>query len=95
MTVWTAACQAPLPMGFPRQEHWSGLLFPSPGDVPHPGIEPTSPEVQADSEPPGKLFTLTAVPIFFWRWGDGGGGKNRSIYMPLSKHLTLHVLLIL
>ena len=48
---WTVVCHAPLPMGFPRQEHWSGLLFPSPGDVPHPGTEPTSPEVQADSLP--------------------------------------------
>ena len=44
-------------MGFSRQEYWSGLLFPSPGDLPDPGIEPTSPALQADaltSEPPGK-----------------------------------------
>ena len=44
-------------MGFPRQEYWSGLLFPSPGDLPDPGIEPRSPSLQADalpSEPPGK-----------------------------------------
>ena len=40
---WTAACQAPLFMGFPRQEYWSGLPFPSPGDLTHPGIEPMSP----------------------------------------------------
>ena len=53
----TVPCQAPLSMGFPRQEYWSGLLFPSPGDLPHPGIEPESPTLQADSfpsEPPGK-----------------------------------------
>ena len=37
---WTVACQAPLPMEFSRQEHWSGLPFPSPGDLPDPGIEP-------------------------------------------------------
>ena len=37
------ALQAPLPMGFPRQEYWSGLPFPSPGDLPNPGIEPASP----------------------------------------------------
>ena len=37
-TPWTAACQAPLSMGFPRQEYWSGQPFPSPGDLPHPGI---------------------------------------------------------
>ena len=41
-TPWTVTCQAPLSMGFPRQEHWSGLPFPSPGDLPDPGIAPTS-----------------------------------------------------
>ena len=40
---WTVVCQAPLSMGFPRQEHWSGLPFPPPGDLPEPGIEPRSP----------------------------------------------------
>ena len=40
VTPWTAAHQAPLSMGFPRQECWSGWLFPSPGDLPHPGIKP-------------------------------------------------------
>ena len=54
---WTVACRAPLSMGFSRQEHWSGLPFPPPGDLPHPGIEPGSPALWADSspsEPPGK-----------------------------------------
>ena len=37
---WPVDCQAPLPMGFPRQEYWNGLTFPSPGDLPDPGIEP-------------------------------------------------------
>ena len=37
-TPWTVACQAPLSMGFPRQEYWSGLPFPSPGDLPEPGL---------------------------------------------------------
>ena len=49
--------QAPLSMGFSRQEYWSGLPFPSPGDLPYPLIEPWSPALQADSlpsEPPGK-----------------------------------------
>ena len=56
----TVALPAPLSMGFSRQEYWSGLPFPSPGDLPNPGIEPTSPVspvLQADSlptEPPGK-----------------------------------------
>ena len=39
-TQWTVACQAPLSMGFSRQEYWIGLLFPSPGDLPDPGIKP-------------------------------------------------------
>ena len=40
---WTVACQAPMSMGFPKREYWSGLPFHSPGDLPDPGIEPTSP----------------------------------------------------
>ena len=51
VTLWTAACQAPLSMGFPRQEYWGGLPFPSPGDLPHPGIEPWSSTGQADPLP--------------------------------------------
>ena len=50
-TPWTVAHQAPLSMGFSRQEYWSGLPFPSPGDLPNPGIEPRSPILQADSLP--------------------------------------------
>ena len=53
----TVVHQAPLSMGFSRQEYWSGLPFPSPGGLPNPGIEPRSPAFQADfllSEPPGK-----------------------------------------
>ena len=56
-TGCTVTYQAPPSMGFSRQEYWSGLLFPSPGDLPNPGIEPGSPALQADtltSEPPGK-----------------------------------------
>ena len=57
VTPWTVAHQASLSMGFSRQEYCSGLPFPSPGDLPNPGIEPRSPALQADalpSEPPGK-----------------------------------------
>ena len=57
VTPWTVAHQAPQCIGFPREEYWSGLPFPSPGHLPNPGIEPRSPAVQADSllsEPPGK-----------------------------------------
>ena len=51
LTPWTVACQASLSMGFPRQEYWSGLPFPPPGDRPNPGFEPVSPALQADSLP--------------------------------------------
>ena len=50
-TLWTVAHQAPLYMGFSRQEYWSGLPFPYPGDLPDPGMEPGSPALQADSLP--------------------------------------------
>ena len=60
-TPWIVAHQASLSMGFSRQEYWSGLPFPSPGDLPEPGIEPRSPALQADSllsEPQGKQINL-------------------------------------
>ena len=62
VTPWTVAYHVPLSMGFPGQEYWSGLPFPSPGDLPDPGIEPRSPVLQADSlpaEPPGKPFVVS------------------------------------
>ena len=55
-TPWTVVHQASPTMGFPRQEYWSELSFPFPGDIPDPGIKPQSPALQADSllsEPPG------------------------------------------
>ena len=67
-TPWTVARQAPLSMGFSKQEYWSGLPFPSPGDLPDPGIKPRSPALQADSlpsEPPGKPMTILD-PLIFW-----------------------------
>ena len=74
-TLWTVAHQAPPSMGFSRQEYWSGLPFPSPGDLPNPGIEPRSSALQADaltSEPPGKPIQtpegrlhLTLIFFFF------------------------------
>ena len=65
-TLWTVAYQALLSMGFSRQEYWSGLLFPSPGDLSNPGIEPRSPALQADTlppEPPGKSLRLPSFLI--------------------------------
>ena len=56
-TPWTVAHHAPLSIRFSRQEYWSGLLFPPPGNLPDPGIEPRSPESAGKfftSEPPGK-----------------------------------------
>ena len=56
-TPWTVAYQAPRNMGFSRQEYWSGLPFPTPGDLLNPGIEPTSPALAGQSfttAPPGK-----------------------------------------
>ena len=67
---WTVAYQAPPSMGFSRQECWSGLPFPSPGDLPHPGIKPGSPALWADalpSEPLGKPWTtMAALFLVFW-----------------------------
>ena len=60
------ARQAPIPMEFSRQEYWSGLPFPSPGDLPKPGIKPGSPAFQANalsSETPGKPLNLTQMTI--------------------------------
>ena len=65
VTAWTVARQAPLSVAFSRQEHWSGLPFPSPGHLPDPGIEPTSPASPIlagrffTTKPPGKpkIFT--------------------------------------
>ena len=65
-TPWTVAHQASPSMGFSRQEYWSGLPFPSPGDLPDPGIEPKSPTLEADSltsEPPGKKHVLKCSSI--------------------------------
>ena len=61
VTLWTVAHQAPLSMEFSRQVYWNGLPFPTPGDLPDPGIEPGSPALQEDSlssEPPAMLMAL-------------------------------------
>ena len=56
MIPWTGACQAPPSTGFSRQEYWNGLPFPSPGDLPDPGMESTSPAL-------GVLFFATEPPV--------------------------------
>ena len=65
VTPWTVAHQAPLSMGFSRQEYLSGLPFPSPDDLPYPGIQPRSPALQADSLPSelqGRFHELNVSP---------------------------------
>ena len=64
VTPWIVAHQAPLSMGFSRQEYWSGLPFPPQGDLPDPGVEPLFPALQVDStaEPPGKPLADICAP---------------------------------
>ena len=82
-TPWTVAYQASPSVGFSRQDYWSGLPFPSLGDLPNPGIEPRSPALEADaltSEPPGKLY------------------HYKREYIGVSKHiviLSLNVLFVI
>ena len=76
-TPWTVACQAPLSLGFSGQEYWNGLPFPSPGELPHSGIEPVSPALT------GGFFTAE-------RPGNPGGAfasmETRVLVSPLSVH---------
>ena len=75
MTPWTVAYQASQSMEFSRHEYWSGWPFPSPGDLPDPGIEPGSPTLQADalpSEPPGKPHIIIKDVIYVIpEWSSG------------------------
>ena len=86
VTPWTVARQVPLPMGFSRQEYWSGLPFPSPGDLPNPGIKPRSPAFQANS-------LLTELRRHNWRggWGTMQGLMDTLFWAeclwPLKTHL--------
>ena len=84
-TPWTVAHQASQSMGFSRQEYWSGLPVPSPGDLPGPEIEPMSPTLQADtltSELPGKpIFQLPNICL-----------KNRTLLAEYSKMIILSYL---
>ena len=67
VTPWTVSCQASLSMGFSKQDYWGGLPFHSPGDLPDPGIEPTSPALAggfSTAEPTGKP-TLQVVCLYF------------------------------
>ena len=64
LTPWTIARQTPLSMEFSRQEHWSGLPFPPPGDLPNPGIKPASPALTGrffTTEPPGNPLVYVII----------------------------------
>ena len=91
VTPQIVAHQAPLSMEFSRQEYWSGLPFPTPGDLPDPGIKPGSPALQADSlpsEPPGK-------PIIQDRKDYIGCKERKSLNRNLEKTIyTIAFILI-
>ena len=75
VTPWTVAHQAPPSMECFRQEYWSGLPFPSPGDLSDQGIEPGSPALQADalpSEPPGTPISVRLLPLQVLYQSDSG-----------------------
>ena len=80
-TPGTVACQAPLPMGFSRQEYWSGLPFPPPGDLPDPGIE-LEPHALA-----GRLFTTVPPAEYLWQPCPDHRGRVRE-----SSAASLHIL---
>ena len=74
VTLWAVACQAPLSMELSRQEYWSGLPFPSPKDLPNPGIKPRSPALQTDSLLSGQLVkdlpAMQETLVQFLGWED-------------------------
>ena len=88
-TPWTVALQAPLSMGFSRQEYWSDLPFPSPGDLPDPGIETVSPAAPASAdristtEPPGKLHYQHPPPVGIFVTSD-----EPTLTHPCMLHIT-------
>ena len=96
VTPWTVAHQTPLSMGFSRQEFWSGLSFPSPGDLPDLGIQPISPAFPADSllsEPPGKpcapvtsKFSLCSSS--FRMWGTSWNYHALILFLDFFKFLN-------
>ena len=91
-TLWTVAHQAPLFMGFSRQEYWSGLPFPSPGDLPSTGVQPGPPALQTDtllSEPPGInasfSWSSTTLSTMWETWV-----RYLSREDPLEKEMAAH-----
>ena len=91
VTPWTVDCQAPLTMGFPRQKYWSGLPYPSSGDLPDPGIKPISPASQEDS----LLLSHqgSPMPILQMRKTEVLSGPGTQSEQGAKKDLTLYLLL--
>ena len=91
-TPWT-----PLSLGFPRQEYWSGLPFPSPGDLSHPGIDPTFPWLQVDSLPlshwglPVSLFTqgIFLIPLFLLNPKASSSAYSTCFVSYIYEHFTV------
>ena len=85
-TPWTATCQATLSMGFSRQEYWSGLPSPPPGDLPNPSIEPRSPTLEADSLPAeshqGRQSTdsMQTLPNYQWHFSQNWNNFFFNLY---------------
>ena len=91
-TPWTVAYQAPPSMGFSRQEYWSGLPFPSPEDLPDPGIERRSPAFQADaltSEPP-ELHWSMSNDEYIWRPSAKRGKKLLWVFGRVYCSFSIH-----
>ena len=87
-TPWTIALQAPLSMRFSRQKYWSGLLFPSPGDIPDPGIEPVSPALTDKfftTESLGKPIDVLSywLKIHVYIWYSWAKYPNKIVYRSL------------
>ena len=83
-TPWTVAYQAPPSMGFSRQEYWSGLPFPSPGDLPDPGIERGFPALEADA--------LTSEPLGKPTFVESSGFKTKSTLEAIHTLIQLNKL---
>ena len=91
-TPWTVAHWAPLSMGFPKQEYWSGLPFPSPRDIPNSGIESVSPALQADSLLLSEqLVKQKVLPAHCQRVSDGVGQNVQHLFTGRIKDKVLLV----
>ena len=86
-TPWTVAYQAPPSMGFPRQGCWSGLPFPSPGDLPNPGIEPGSPALQANALDL-QIYSIEFCFLTIYIPMKQRNMLNKSIQFPLVKQVN-------